>query len=64
MIERLKVPISVDYQEAPVDAILKDLFSIAGMNYFMLDSALVEETLTISLVDQTVENILMTVQES
>lgn len=48
---------------ASVRQLLQSLFAIAGINYVLLDSALGEETLTLHLVQETVENCLKTVSK-
>ena len=52
------------YDGVEVGDILRDVFTFAGLNFIILDSAIVSETLTIELVDETVEHILEIVQRS
>ncbi len=60
---KLRVPLkSFNYNEAPLDAVLKQLFAIAGLNYIIYDDAIGDETLTLSLRDETVESVLYTIQ--
>jgi len=58
---RLKVAM-INYEEQPLGTILKDLFALAGINYIIRDDALGQETLTIALVDETVEHVLEGIQ--
>jgi type II secretory pathway component GspD/PulD (secretin) len=58
---RLRIPRFV-YEEAPVGDVLKQLFAVSGINYIILDGAIGEETLTLSLVDESIEGILGTMQ--
>lgn len=46
---------------ADVRKVVETLFSVAGINYIILDSAIGSETLTINVVDESLENILQIV---
>lgn len=48
---------------ASVRQLLQSLFAYAGINYVLLDSAIGEETLTLHLVQETVENCLNTISK-
>ncbi len=48
---------------ATVREVLQPLFAVAGVNYVILDSALGTETLTIHLVNETVETALATISK-
>ncbi len=58
---RLQEKVTLNYDGVAVGEVLKPLFAIAGINYVILDSALSTETLTLHLVDDTVENALKTI---
>ncbi|MCS6970192.1 MAG: hypothetical protein RMM29_02605 [Planctomycetota bacterium] len=58
---RLQAKVSLSYDGVKVGELLKPLFAIAGINYVILDEALPEQTLTLHLVDDTVENALSTI---
>jgi len=60
---RLEIP-SINYKQAPVGEVLKELFAIAGINYVLLDEAIGQETFTLRLVDVTLEKLLDTMQRS
>lgn len=63
LMQRLDVPLkSFNYEEAPLGDVLKQLFAIAGLNYILYDQAIGDETLTLSLRDETVESVLYTIQ--
>jgi type II secretory pathway component GspD/PulD (secretin) len=50
-------------KSAQVREVLQPLFAIAGINYVILDSALGTETLTIHLVNETIETALATISK-
>ncbi len=50
-------------KSAQVREVLQPLFAIAGINYVILDSALGTETLTIHLVNETIETALSTISK-
>lgn len=58
---RLQERITLNYDGVAVGEVLKPLFAVAGINYVILDRALSTDTLTIHLVDDTVENALLTI---
>jgi len=58
---RLQEKVTLNYDGVAVGEVLKPLFAIAGINYVILDRALSTETLTLHLVDDTVENALKTI---
>lgn len=58
---KLQERVTLNYDGVTVGEVLKPLFAIAGINYVILDRALSTETLTLHLVDDTVENALMTI---
>ncbi len=58
---RLQAKVTLNYDGVAVGEVLKPLFAIAGINYVILDRALSTETLTLHLVDDTVENALKTI---
>lgn len=49
-------------EQQPLIDILRQVFAYAGLNFIILDSALVEETVTLDLIDESVEHILEIVQ--
>ena len=55
---RLQEKISLNQDQAQIKDLLKALFAVAGINYVVLDSALGEETISLHLVDDTVESAL------
>lgn len=60
---KLRVPLKgFNYREADLGSVLDQLFAIAGLNYIIYDQALGDETLTLSLQDETVESVLYTIQ--
>ncbi len=58
---RLQAKVTLNYDGVAVGEVLKPLFAVAGINYVILDRALSSETLTLHLVDDTVENALKTI---
>lgn len=58
---RLQVKVDLSYDGVQVSEVLKPLFSVAGINYVILDEALPTKTLTLHLVGDTVENALKTI---
>lgn len=63
LMQRLRVPLkSFNYESAQLSKVLTQLFAIAGLNYIIYDQAIGEETLTLSLRDETVESVLYTIQ--
>ena len=63
LMQRLRVPLkSFNYEGAQLSKVLTQLFAIAGLNYIIYDQAIGEETLTLSLRDETVESVLYTIQ--
>jgi type II secretory pathway component GspD/PulD (secretin) len=58
---KLQERVTLNYDGVTVGEVLKPLFAIAGINYVILDRALSSETLTLHLVDDTVENALKTI---
>lgn len=50
-------------KSAQVREVIQPLFAIAGINYVILDSALGTETLTIHLVNETIETALATISK-
>jgi type II secretory pathway component GspD/PulD (secretin) len=66
-IERAKVKaklqerITLNQDQAKVWDVMKTLFAIAGINYVVLDSAISDETVSLHLVDDTVESVLNSV---
>ncbi len=66
-IERAKVKaklqerITLNQDQAKVWDVMKTLFAIAGINYVVLDSAISDETISLHLVDDTVESVLNSV---
>ena len=59
--KRLQEKVTLNYDGVAVGEVLKPLFAISGINYVILDRALSSETLTLHLVDDTVENALKTI---
>jgi type II secretory pathway component GspD/PulD (secretin) len=59
--QKLQERVTLNYDGVEVGEVLKPLFAIAGINYVILDRALSTETLTLHLVDDTVENALKTI---
>jgi len=59
--KRLQDKVTLNYDGVAVGEVLKPLFAVAGINYVILDRALSTETLTLHLVDDTVENALKTI---
>nr|MDA3960706.1 hypothetical protein [Planctomycetota bacterium] len=63
LMQQLRIKVGmINYQGQPLQNILQDLFALAGLNYVIRDDALGAETLTISLVDETVEHVLEVIQ--
>ena len=63
LLQRLRIRVGmIRYDSQPLSVILQDLFALAGLNFVIRDDALGGETLTISLVDETVEHVLEVVQ--
>lgn len=58
---RLQAPVTLQYNNVGVREVLEPLFKIAGINFVILDRALSSETLTLHLVNDTVENALSTI---
>ncbi len=58
---RLQERVDLSYDGVRVREIIEPLFAAAGINYVILDSALGEETLTIHLVDATIQSALDTI---
>ncbi len=58
---KLQERVTLKYNGTQVREVVEPLFAVAGVNYVILDSALGEETLTINLVDETVETALNTI---
>ena len=58
---RLQEKISLNQDQAKVWDVMKTLFAVAGINYVVLDSALGEETVSLHLIDDTVESALAAV---
>lgn len=58
---RLQERLTLNYDGVKVGEVLKPLFAVSGINYIILDKALSEDTLTLHLVDDTVENALQTI---
>ena len=58
---KLQERVTLKYNGTQVREVVEPLFAVAGVNYVILDSALGEETLTINLVDETVEAALNTI---
>jgi type II secretory pathway component GspD/PulD (secretin) len=56
--ERLQEKISLNQDQAKVWDVMRTLFAVAGINYVVLDSAVGEETVSLHLVDDTVESAL------
>lgn len=54
---QVRIPL-LELQGTQAKPVLEKLFAIAGINFVVLDSAVGEETLTIHLVDETVETAL------
>ncbi len=50
------------FNESPLREVLDTLFRVAGMNFIFDDAAMGEETLTINIVDSTVEEVLGVIQ--
>lgn len=61
--QRLKERVTLNYDGVVVGEVLKPLFAVAGINYVILDSALSTETLTLHLVDESIENALTTISK-
>ena len=59
--KRLQERVTLNYDGVAVGEVLKPLFAVAGINYVILDEALPDKTLTLHLVDDTVENALKTI---
>jgi type II secretory pathway component GspD/PulD (secretin) len=55
---RLQEKISLNQDQAKVWDVMRTLFAVAGINYVVLDSAVGEETVSLHLVDDTVESAL------
>ena len=55
---RLQERISLNQDQAKVWDVMKTLFAVAGINYVVLDSAVGEETVSLHLIDDTVESAL------
>ncbi|NRA39953.1 MAG: hypothetical protein HRU15_17555, partial [Planctomycetes bacterium] len=63
LMRKLRVPLKgFNYREASLGSVLDQLFAIAGLNYIIYDQALGDETLTLSLQDETIESVLYTIQ--
>jgi type II secretory pathway component GspD/PulD (secretin) len=58
---RLQERIDLSYDGVRVREVIEPLFAAVGINYIILDSALGEETLTIHMVDATVQSALDTI---
>ncbi len=58
---RLQERVDLSYDGVRVREIIEPLFAAAGINYVILDSALGDETLTIHLVDATIQSALDTI---
>jgi type II secretory pathway component GspD/PulD (secretin) len=56
--ERLQEKVSLNHDQAKVWDVMRTLFAVAGINYVVLDSAVGEETVSLHLVDDTVESAL------
>ncbi|MEK7415397.1 MAG: DUF4974 domain-containing protein, partial [Planctomycetota bacterium] len=59
--KRLQQRITFNGDGVPVGEVLKPFFSLAGINYVILDRALSDDKLTLHLVDDTIENALSTI---
>ncbi len=57
----LRIP-SINYKQAPIGTVLKEIFAIAGINYVLEDEALGAKTLTIRLLDVNLRRLLKIVQ--
>ena len=55
---RLQEKITLNQDQAKVWDVMRTLFAVAGINYVVLDSALGDETVSLHLVDDTVESAL------
>ena len=55
---RLQERISLNQDQAKVWDVMRTLFAVAGINYVVLDSAVGDETVSLHLVDDTVESAL------
>jgi type II secretory pathway component GspD/PulD (secretin) len=55
---RLQEVISLDLHGTQARPVLEQMFAVAGINYVILDSAIGEQTLTIRLLNETVETAL------
>ena len=55
---RLQEKITLNQHQAKVWDVMRTLFAVAGINYVVLDSALGDETVSLHLVDDTVESAL------
>ena len=56
--ERLQERITLNQDQAKVWDVMRTLFAVSGINYVVLDSAVGEETVSLHLVDDTVESAL------
>jgi type II secretory pathway component GspD/PulD (secretin) len=54
---RILIP-SINYQAAPIGAVLKEIFAIAGINYVIEDEAISAKTLDIRLINVSLEKLL------
>ncbi len=59
--DRLQEKVTLTYNGTKVREVIEPLFALTGINYVILDSALSDETLTIKLVDESVETALNTI---
>ena len=55
---RLQEKISLNQDQAKVWDVMRTLFAVSGINYVVLDSAIGDETVSLHLVDDTVESAL------
>ena len=55
---RLQEKISLNQDQAKVWDVMRTLFAVSGINYVVLDSAVGDETVSLHLVDDTVESAL------
>ena len=55
---RLQERISLNQDQAKVWDVMKTLFAVAGINYVVLDSAVGDETVSLHLIDESVESAL------
>jgi type II secretory pathway component GspD/PulD (secretin) len=51
VLDQLKVRMGVNYENAPLGTVIKEIFQVAGINYIIEDAAIEEKTLSIRLVD-------------